>query len=161
MAAALCQQQRDPVIHIHIYVHDVYTHTHLHSLFSWLFPCYNITWILANSSQPYGGTLWKDLFWAEMYRTHKAWHCRWISHSHDHRVLNATCSYSACGNLVSSQDRTDLQADLVDRGLWIWRGSQFPKSHGSRETGRDTLLLQLLDKSLPTVQQTQIFKKVA
>ena len=64
-------------------------------------------------------------------------------HSHDHRVLSRACSCSACGNLVSSQDRTELQADLVDRGLWIREAPPIPPNHMAPEKrGRDTLLLQ-------------------
>ena len=68
-------------------------------------------------------------------------------HSHDHRVPSCACPYSACGNLVSSQDRTDLQADLVDRGLWIREAPQFPQIKWLQGNGAGTpFYCQLLDK---------------
>ena len=68
-------------------------------------------------------------------------------HSHDHRVLSRACSCSACGNLVSSQDRTELQADLVDRGLWIREAPQFPQITWLQRNGAGTpFYCKLIDK---------------
>lgn len=61
-------------------------------------------------------------------------------HSHDHRGHAAILP--ACGNLVSSQDRTDLQADLVGQRTVDCGEAPTPKSHGSRETGQGHPLLQ-------------------